>query len=122
MENKKLVEKYILAWEKQDINLILEIFDNECEYVEYPFEKNKIYFGLEEVKKYWYEKVCVEQENIKVEIKKIYECENTIICEWEANFFSKFEMKKIKLIQVGIFEIENKKIKKFREYWHSFRS
>lgn len=44
------VEKYFIAWEKYDINLLKKIFSPNAHYI---IKGKKIYRGINEIKAYW---------------------------------------------------------------------
>lgn len=115
----EILEVYKNAWINQDPKLILSIFHEDGEYGEYLLKG--AFKGHDEIKKYWIEKVVEEQSNIEFKLLNLFTDNDTIIAEWDVTFYSSIENKRIHLVQIGVFETENDKIKRFREYWHSER-
>lgn len=115
----ELIEIYKEAWIEQDPEKIITIFHEDGEYGEYllkgPFK------GHQEIKDYWQRKVVEEQSEIKFKLLNLYVENDTAIAEWDATFFNNKENKTIHIVEVAILEIENNKIKRLREYWHSER-
>ena len=113
----ELIKKYRDAWVNQDPNAILKIFTKDAIYHERVLEKP--FKGHREIKKYWKNKVVGEQKNIKFKLLSIYIEKDTIIAEWEVNFYDKKREVNIHMKEVAILEIRKDKIKSLREYWSS---
>ncbi len=114
---RDLMKVYKEAWEEQDSKKILTIFTKDATYHERLHEKP--FRGHREIKKYWEDKVVVEQDKIKFKLKKIYIDGNTAITEWEATFRDKKKGENTHIKEIAVLEIKNGKIKFLREYWHS---
>lgn len=78
-----LLRLYFHAWETRSIALIEKIFSVEAEYQENPFKEP--YRGIEAIKKYWKDNVCV-QRDIHTRILRTVISGKDIIAEWEAEF------------------------------------
>ncbi len=114
---KKIMKIYEEAWVGQDINKVLSIFHKNGIYHERVLKKP--FIGHKGIRAYWKRKVVEEQSNIKFKLLNYYICGNTVIAEWDASFYSNIQNARIHIKEVGIFEIENGKIKSLREYWQS---
>ncbi|MGV8162804.1 MAG: nuclear transport factor 2 family protein [Candidatus Nanoarchaeia archaeon] len=113
---EKILKEYGEAWTLQDTSKILNLFALDGVYSERAFEKP--FVGHEEIANYWNSKVCEEQSNIKFKILNYYISGNVIVAEWDVSFDSNIKNCNVHIQSVAIFEVENNKIKKFREYWH----
>ncbi len=112
---KEILKTYEEAWVEQDADKIISIFAEDGTYQERVFEEP--FKGHEEIRKYWEDKVVSEQSNIKFKLLNYYICGDTLIAEWDASFDA--ENKRVRIREVAILEIEDRKIKSFREYWWS---
>ena len=88
MTTKKQVEKLLAiyrdAWQQQDSELILTIFQVDAKYHERVLEEPHI--GHFEIKSYWDRKVVSSQANIVFNLLNVYVDGDTAIAEWEATF------------------------------------
>jgi len=114
---QRILKTYKEAWVEQDIDKILSIFAEDGTYHERVFEKP--FRGHKQIAGYWKRKVCEEQSKIKFKLLNYYICGEVIIAEWDATFYSNIKHAKIRMKEVGIFEIKRNKIKSLREYWQS---
>ena len=117
VEAKHILNIYKQAWEDQDSDLILKIFNNDAIYHEKTFEQP--YVGHNGIKQYWEDKVVKQQSNIKFKLLSLYIDGNTIIAEWDSEF-DDIKLKARKHIrEVAIIELKDNKISHLREYWAS---
>ena len=116
---EEIMQIYVQAWVERDPELIITIFTEDATYGE---GLRGTYSGHEGIKKYWQEKVVGNQSEIKFKLKDLNVNENIVTATWEATFFDKETNKYIHLDSAGIMEIEDGKIKKWRETWISKRS
>ena len=112
---RKILYKYEEAWVEQDIDKIVSVFTRDGVYHEQVLQKP--FRGHAEIARYWKEKVCQEQSNIKFKLLNYYISGNTLIAEWDASFNSSKEKARIHIREVAIMEIKSEKIKSLREYW-----
>lgn len=112
-----LIEVYGKAWTTQDSNLILTIFTPDAGYHERVHKAPMI--GHAAIKKYWDEKVCVGQADIKFTLTNLWvdEAKSTAIAEWEASFVDTVQKVQKYMKELAILEIRDNKIALLREYW-----
>lgn len=113
----ELLNIYKRAWENQDPELILTIFQPNAVYHERIFDQP--YRGHAQIKKYWIEKVLKRQKNITFNLLSLYIDNQTAVAEWEAKFDDLDENTRKHMIEVAILEINDNKIQSLREYWAS---
>ena len=112
-----ILNRYQDAWEKQDVDILTDIFCENGIYHENAFEAP--YIGLDEIRGYWISKVVKQQENIRFKLLNMYLEGAVAIAEWEAWFFDKEEKKNQHIKEVAIIEFKDNKIYSLREYWAS---
>lgn len=120
MDRKKVLDIlsiYKESWEKQDSKKILTIFTKDAIYHERVLKKP--YIGHAQIEKYWRERICKAQSDIKFKLLHLYLDDNTAIAEWDAIFNHLEKQERIHIIEVAILEFEGEKIKSLREYWTS---
>ena len=113
----EILDIYKQAWEMQDSELILTIFNSDAIYHEKVFEAP--YIGHKSIKKYWQNKVVNEQRNIKFKLLNTYIDSNTLIAEWESEFDDITQQVRKRIKEVAIIEFQGEKIASLREYWAS---
>lgn len=122
--SKKTVEKIIAtykeAWENQDPELILAIFEEGATYQEGPFAAKLS--GHSAIKTYWERKVVSEQKNVRFELKRILVDGYSSVVEWTAEFDDTVKKEHVFLYEVAFLEIHNGKISSLREIWKSKRT
>jgi ketosteroid isomerase-like protein len=74
-----LIKKYEDAWVKRDLDAIIKIFTKNGTYHERVLYLS--FVGHSEIKKYWMDKVVVEQEDIRFKLLNLYIQGNTAIAE-----------------------------------------
>lgn len=110
------LEKYKAAWETESPQNAAELFVEDAEYYETPFDESSI--GREKIVEYW-NAVPEGQADIKFGYEIINTYGNTGYCKWNASFIRKASGMKVMLD--GIFEVtfdESGRGKIFREWWH----
>lgn len=114
---KKIMEKYGKAWEEQDPDLLLEIFNKDGTYQVTPFEKPLK--GHSEIKKYWIKYPQKDQKNIKFKLGRCSVYDGSGYAEWTSKFDQISSSKLVELRGIIIITLKNNKIKDLREYWHA---
>jgi len=117
---RKILKAYENAWVEQDTNKILSIFTKDGLYHERVLKEPMK--GHKEIAKYWKNKVCKEQSNIKFKLLNFYISGSNIIAEWDASFNNNTQHVVVHIQEVAIMEIKDNKIKSLREYWQSEES
>ncbi len=121
MVDKKTAENilkvYQEAWVNQNPEKILSIFTEDGVYHEKVLEKP--FIGHGQIRQYWQSKVVEEQSDIKFKLLNYYIDGDTIIAEWDANFYSNEKKGRIHILEVAIIKSFENKIKSLREYWQS---
>lgn len=113
--NSQIIEKYKFAWENHCLDTIEEIFHNDIVYKE---RHNNTLNGISEVREYWTIN-SRKQENVKFRTLKVFTGDSHVSCHWEATFFEKIKMKKIRLEGAMILEIEESKIINLVEFFEN---
>ena len=114
---ERILKTYEEAWVEQDTAKVLSIFHDDGVYHERVLKDS--FKGHEEIKKHWQSKVVEEQSKIEFKLLNYYIDNNTLIAEWDVSFNSNIKNVRLHLQEVAIMEIEDGKIKYYREYWHS---
>lgn len=114
---KKLMRRYGEAWEKQNPDLLLKIFDKNGTYQVTPFEKPLR--GHTAIKKYWIKYPQKDQKNIKFKLGRCAIYNGSGYAEWTSKFYQISSSKSVELKGIIIITLKNNKIKNLREYWHS---
>jgi len=116
---RDLVVKYGLAWERQDVHALDELFTEDALYQERAF--GRPLKGLAEIRQYWERKVMNEQRNIQFRMLSLYGQGETGVAEWEAEFDDLVQNVRKQLREIALIELSGNKIRSLREYWSSRR-
>lgn len=116
---KSIMKKYGEAWEKQDPDLLLTIFDKDGTYQVTPFEKP--IKGHLAIKKYWIKYPKKDQKNIKFILGQCAVYSRIGYAEWISSFDQISSSKFVELKGIIIITLKNNKIKSLREYWHTMK-
>ena len=114
---KSIMKKYGEAWEKQDSDLLLEIFDKDGTYQVTPFEKP--IEGHSAIKQYWVKYPQKDQKNIRFKLGQCAVYNETGYAEWISKFDQISSGKSVELRGIIIITLKDNKIKSLREYWHT---
>lgn len=114
---KNIMKKYGEAWEKQNPNLLLKIFNKDGTYQVTPFEKPLK--GHVAIKKYWIKYPQKDQKNIKFKLGQCGVYNGTGYAECASSFDQFSSGKFIKWRGIIIITLKNNKIKSLREYWQT---
>lgn len=113
---QNLFKTYGEAWVKQDADLILSIFTPDAIYDEPHEPVNK---GHNAIRNYWVKKVIGEQSDISFNLLAITMEGNQGVVEWNATFKDKKGEHQYDLNEIGLFTLDNGKIKTLREFYRS---
>lgn len=113
----QLIEVYGRAWTTQDSALILTIFTPDASYHERVFKDPMV--GHAAIKKYWDEKVCVGQADIKFKLVNLcWDAEkSTATAEWEATFRDTVQNVNKHMKEAAFLVIRDGKICALKEFW-----
>ena len=111
MSNKTLVKNFIAAWNSMDLESVTDFFSEDIFYHNIPMEPLN---GKEEASAFV--KGLSDCQSINWEIIAIAEEGNMVLTERIDNFNFK-DGRKISLPVMGTFELEDNKIKQWRDYF-----
>ena len=117
-EAKHLVETYGKAWVLQNTELVLSIFEPG---VPYSNSNGVSTYGFEGIKKYWDEKVILEQKDIDFNLLNIWLDEDTVVAEWKVSFLDVKLDIKVNIIEVAIFTLKENKFTSVRGYYKKIK-
>jgi ketosteroid isomerase-like protein len=114
---KQVMKKYGKAWEKQDVDLILDCFTSNGIYQESPLANP--YRGHKEIAQFWKKEVVNNTKNIHFKLGKCYVSEDgkTGFAEWQC--FNEYKGEKGKMVGIMILKMKGDKISYLNEYWNS---
>jgi hypothetical protein len=78
-----ILEKYFLAWETHNIQLLRSIF---CKNATYKINSNRVLRGITAIEHYW-KKNAIEQADVRWSVKNYIHSEFEITADWEAHFY-----------------------------------
>jgi ubiquinone/menaquinone biosynthesis C-methylase UbiE len=115
-----LIRSYFKAWAEKSIPLLGEIFTENAEYQEKPFEPP--ISGIGAIKDYWKEKV-LPQKNITIKIFKAVYSGNTACVVWRSCFnLPDSQIKAVEGVILFSFDVEAKRINRLEEYFRTHSS
>jgi ketosteroid isomerase-like protein len=118
-EAREVLDVYIEAWEKQDPDLIVDIFTEDATYHERVL--GEPIPDREAIRRYWQSKVVAAQANIRCELLNVYLDGETVIAEWEAQFDDLAQGVRKRMREIAVLVFDGRLISSLREYWASER-
>lgn len=116
LELKNIMKKYGRAWETQDPDLLLSIFDKNGIYQVTPFEKP--IKGYRAIRNYWIKYPKKDQQNTKFKLGPCAVYHGSGYAEWTSKFYQTSSRKSVELRGIIIITLKNQRIKSLHEYWH----
>lgn len=111
-----LLERYRLAWEGFDGDAWVDLFSEDVEYHEDPFEVPLR--GHNAVRAYLLE-AAASQEQVEVTIERHWVVGPTILAAWHASFIRRTGRARVRIAGFMTLEIgPDDRITRFREWWH----
>ncbi|MCL4519858.1 MAG: nuclear transport factor 2 family protein [Thaumarchaeota archaeon] len=110
----RAVRLYFNAWRQQSTELIEDLFAQDGEYYEKPYEKP--YRGHREITDYWRENV-LEQKDIQLRIIRVALEDDTSFAEWEARFLRSGEHVHLKGALILSLHPDDHRVTSLREYY-----
>jgi ketosteroid isomerase-like protein len=116
LELKTIMLKYGVAWEKKDVDLILDCFTQNGVYQESPLSKP--YNGHAQIKKFWENIVVKNTFDISFKLGNCYITKDskTGFAEWECT--NTCFGKRSKMVGIMILRMKKDKITYLNEYWN----
>lgn len=116
-EAREVLEIYIQAWEKQDPDLIVNIFTEDATYHERVL--GEPIPDREAIRQYWVDKVVNSQANISCELLDFYLDGPAVIAEWVAEFDDVQAGVRKRMREIAVLIFDGRLISSLREYWAS---
>lgn len=111
-----LLERYRIAWETFDGDAWVELFAEEVEYHEDPFEPPVV--GHDALRAYLLE-AAETQEQVEMTVERHWVVGSTVLAAWHASFIRRPGRARVRLAGFMTLDIEdNGRISRFREWWH----
>ena len=111
-----LLDRYRRAWETFDGDAWVELFDEDVEYHEDPFEPPLV--GHNAVRAYLLE-ASAAQDQVEVTIERHWVVGPTILAAWHASFIRRSSRARVRLAGFMTLEIaDDGRVRRFREWWH----
>ena len=111
-----LLERYGHAWETFDGDGWTDLFTDDVEYTEDPFEPAMV--GHNAVRAYLLE-ASGRQQDVEFTVERHWVVAATILAVWHASYVRRTDMARVRLAGFMTLEIaDDGRIARFREWWH----
>ena len=111
------VDSYGQAWIDGDADAIAELYAQDAEYYETPYEDH--FLGLEAIRKYWTQGAGISQKDVKFSYNVLAVMENSGLAQFWASFLRIPSGNFVELDGIILAEFnEGGKCHIFREWWH----
>ena len=115
-EGQDLLEAYKQAWERRDPDLAVDLFSEDAEYREDPFEEPMR--GSNAIRAYWNE-AAATQVNVEFDAERIWVVGRTVLASWHAAFTRRATAQRVRIRGFMTLELDDAgKVYRFREWWH----
>ena len=111
-----LLERYGRAWESFDGDAWTDLFTDDVEYHEDPFESPMV--GHNAVRAYLLE-AAGQQEQVEFTVERHWVAGSTVLAAWHASYVRRSDQARVRLAGFMTMEIaDDGRIARFREWWH----
>jgi ketosteroid isomerase-like protein len=111
-----VLERYRRAWEAFDGDSWADLFTEDVEYAEDPFEPAMA--GRNAVRAYLLE-ASERQEQVEVTIERHWVVGSTVLAAWHAGYIRRADRARVRLAGFMTMELaDDNRIARFREWWH----
>jgi ketosteroid isomerase-like protein len=111
-----LLDRYGRAWESFDGDAWTELFTDDVEYREDPFESPIV--GHNAVRAYLLEE-SERQQDVEFTVERHWVSGPTVLAVWHASYIQRADLARVRLAGFLTMEIaDDGRIAKFREWWH----
>jgi ketosteroid isomerase-like protein len=114
-----LVATFGRAWETFDGDLVVSLFTENAEYHEDPFEPPLV--GHNAIRAYWLN-AAPSQDQVEFTVERHWVSGDTILAAGHASYVERPSGDRVRMKTFFTFEMENGRIARFREWWHSRRT
>ena len=115
-EGQDLLEAYKQAWERRDPDLAVDLFSEDAEYRDDPFEEPMR--GSNAIRAYWNE-AAATQANVEFDAERIWVVGRTVLASWHAAFTRRATAQRVRIRGFMTLELDQDgKVHRFREWWH----
>ena len=111
-----LLDRYGLAWETFDGDAWTDLFTEEIEYHEDPFDRPMV--GHNAVRAYLLE-ASERQQDVEFTVERHWVVVPTVLAAWHASYIRRSDLARVRLAGFMTMEIaDDGRIARFREWWH----
>ena len=110
-----ILDRYGRAWEAFDGDAWVELFTDDIEYNQEPFEPPLV--GHNAVRAYLLEAAEL-QEEVSFTVERHWVVDPTILVAWHAGYIQRSDRARVRLAGFMTLEIRDGKIAKLREWYH----
>jgi ketosteroid isomerase-like protein len=111
-----LLERYAQAWTSFDGDAWVDLFSEDAEYHEDPFEPPLV--GHNALRAYLLQ-AAEAQEQVEVTIERHWAVGSTVLAAWHASYIRRPTRERVRLAGFMTLEIDAaSRISRFREWWH----
>lgn len=104
------------AWERRDPDLAMELFSEDAEVRDDPFEEPR--HGANAIRAYWND-VAATQAHVEFDAERIWVVERTVLASWHAAYTSRSDARRFRLRGFMTLELDDAgKVWRFREWRH----
>lgn len=111
-----LLERYRVAWETFDGDAWVELFAEEAEYHEDPFEPPLV--GQNALRAYLLE-AAESQDQVEMTVERHWVVGPTVLAAWHASYVMRADRARVRIAGFMTLEIDDDgRVRRFREWWH----
>ena len=112
----ELLERYRHAWETFDGDAWVDLFAEEAEYHEDPFEPPLV--GHNALRAYLLE-AADAQDQLEMTVERHWVVGPTVLAAWHASFVQRSDRARVRIAGFMTLEIDDDgRVRRFREWWH----
>jgi ketosteroid isomerase-like protein len=110
-----IIERFAVAWQTFDGDAWVELFTDDVEYQQEPFEPPLV--GHNAVRAYLLEAAEL-QEEVSFTVERHWVVDPTILVAWHAGYIQRSDRARVRLAGFMTLEVRDGKVAKLREWYH----
>ena len=115
-DGQDLLDRYKEAWERRDPDRAMELFSDDAEYRDDPFEEP--IRGANAIRALWND-VAASQAHVEFDAENIWVVGSTVLASWHAAFTRRENGERVRLRGFMTLELDEEgRVRRFREWYH----
>lgn len=109
-----LLDAYKRAWERRDVDAVMELYTRDAEHRDHPFREP--FVGGVAIREMWND-IALNERHIEFDAERIWVSGSTVLASWHAAYTDRTNADRVRLRGFLTMELdEQRRIRRFREW------